>query len=239
MPRPGSELVAVTFGAADPVNLARFWADGLGWEVGGTADRRVELVPTDGTAVTLRFEPLAPDQTSRKRIHLELTTTSDGDQQRTAAELVGLGGRHIDLGQKPEEGHLVLADPEGNELCIIGPTNRFLGECPRFGCINGDGNRATGVFWSQALGYPFTWDQDGETAIRNPDGTGPMLSWGGPPLNPKPGRNRLRPALAIRPGIDPAAELARLVALGATITTEAPGRADLQDPDANDLILEW
>lgn len=237
MDATGSDLVAVVFGAADPATLARFWAHGLGWEVGPTVDGAIDLVPTDGTAVTLRFEPLADDQTSRKRVHLELTTSSDGDQQRTADELVALGGRHIDVGQTPEEGHLVLADPEGNELCIIEPTNRFLGGCPRLGCINGDGTRATGVFWSEALGYPFTWDQDDETAIRNPDGSGPMLSWGGAPLNTKAGRNRIQPVLAVRPGVQPEAELVRFLRLGATLIDRTDTRAHLQDPDANELML--
>ena len=58
-----------------------------------------------------------------------------------------------------------------------------------------DRSRATvrgevGYFWSAALGWPLVWDQDEETAIRAPDGTGPFITWG-PPVAPKIGKNRL------------------------------------------------
>ncbi|MGN6694610.1 MAG: VOC family protein [Aquihabitans sp.] len=233
----GSELTAVVFGAADPPNLARFWARALAWEVDGEATGAVELVPTDGTRLTLRFEPLASDQTSRHRLHLDLTTSSDGDQQRTADELVGLGATHVDYDLGPDERHIVLADPEGNELCLIEPENKWLAGCPRLGAINADGTQATGVFWSEALGWPLIWDQDGETAIRHPDGTGPIISWSGPPLNDKRGRNRIQLQLAHGSETDPDAEVARLVSLGASELARRSDRIDLADPDANELTL--
>ena len=72
----------------------------------------------------------------------------------------------------------MLADPEGNELCIIEPGNSFLAGCGRLGSITCDGSREVGSFWSAALGWPLVWDQDGETAVRAPDGTGPFITWG-------------------------------------------------------------
>ncbi|WP_426574569.1 VOC family protein [Aquihabitans sp. McL0605] len=240
----GSQLVAVCFGAADPAGLARFWAQALRWEVAEATSDGVPLTPTDGTGFTLLFRPLSGDQTSRKRLHLDLTTSSLGDQRGSAEQLVGLGGRHIDIGQTPEEGHLVLADPEGNELCLIGPDNRFLADCPRLGAVCCDGTRAVGVFWSEALGWPLVWDQDEETAVRAPDGTGPMITWGGPPLVPKHGRNRLHLDLAPRPASDPSSEVERLVSLGATRVEEREsrsspggGRVLLADPDGNELTV--
>ena len=236
MPDTGSEIAAVVFGAADPQALARFWARALGWEVGEADRGRVPLVPTDGTRFTVRFDPVVLDQTSRHRLHLDLTTSSDGDQQRTADELVALGGRYADYDLGPDEGHLVLMDPEENELCLIEPENRFLAGCPRLGAVNGDGTRATGVFWSGALGWPLIWDQDDETAVRHPDGTGPIISWGGAPLNDKDGTNRLH--LELRPTGDPERERARLVSLGATERDGAdPGVVLLRDPDGNELAL--
>ena len=240
MSHAGSQLVAVTFGAEDPDALARFWAHALRWEVGPQADEGVGLRPTDGTRFGLRFVPASVDQTSRQRMHLDLTTTSVGDQQESAAELVERGGRHVDIGQTPEEGHLVLADPEGNLLCLIEPDNRFLADCPRLGAVNCDGSRATGVFWSEALGWPLVWDQDEETAIRAPGGTGPVITWGGPPLNPKDGQNRLHLDLAPRSTTTQDAELARLLALGAARSDGNAHPADriaLTDPDGNELCL--
>ena len=236
--------MALSFGAADPAGLARFWAEALRWDVGDGAGDDVWLVPTDETGFTLRFVPATPDQTSRKRLHLDLTTSSPEDQQASADHLVALGGRHVDIGQTSEEGHLVLADPEGNELCLIEPDNGFLADCPRLGAVNGDGTRAVGVFWSEALGWPLVWDQDEETAIRSPDGTGPMLTWGGPPLNEKVGANRLHLDVAPADGGDPHALVDRLLALGATHGGDGDGDTRrhgdglaLLDPDGNELCV--
>ena len=62
-------------------------------------------------------------------MHFDLTSTSLEDQQQTVARSLGLGARHIDIGQRPEDGHVVLADPEGNEFCVIEPGNNFLADC--------------------------------------------------------------------------------------------------------------
>jgi hypothetical protein len=229
------ELVALCVDATDPLGLARFWAEALRWELGDEAAGRVSLVPTDVTSFRMDFLPIATPKLGPNRHHLDLTTTSLDDQRDSAARLVALGGRHIDVGQRPEEGHIVLADPEGNELCLIEPTNRFLAGCPRMGAISCDGTRAVGCFWSAALGWPLVWDQDEETAIQAPDGTGPKITWGGPPVNPKLAKNRLHFAVAPRDA-DRAAEVDRLVALGATRhDLESTGAVVLLDPDGNEL----
>ena len=80
----------------------------------------------------------------------------------------------------------MLADPEGNEFCVIEPGNSFLADCGFIGALACDGSQEVGYFWSEALGWPLVWDQDQETAIRSPHG-GPKITWGGPPLMPKTG----------------------------------------------------
>ena len=233
-------LVALCVDASNPLVLARFWADALRWEVGDETDGRVTLRPTDGTRFRMDFSPAPTPKVGPNRHHLDLTTVSLDDQQDSAARLVELGGRHIDIGQRPEEGHIVLADPEGNELCLIAPGNKFLAGCGRLGAISCDGTREVGYFWSAALGWPLVWDQDGETAIRAPDDTGPKITWGGPPVAPKLGKNRLH--LEVAP-IDHAArpsEVDRLVALGATRVDIGQGAADpvvMADPDGNELCV--
>ena len=123
-------------------------------------------------------------------------TISMNDQRDLVARLVELGARHIDVGQGPDDAHVVLADPDGNELCVIAPGNNFLAGCGRLGAINCDGTKETGYFWSEALAWPLVWDQDEETAIRAPDGTGPLITWSGPPPSsedreePAPSRHR-------------------------------------------------
>jgi predicted enzyme related to lactoylglutathione lyase len=238
-----SRLVALCMDANDPLRLARFWAAALRWEVEEQEDAKVydvALVPTDGTRFEMLFLRVPEEKVGPNRLHLDLTTASIEDQQESAETLVGLGARHIDIGQRPEEGHVVLADPEGNELCIIGPDNNFLADCGRLGAISCDGSRAVGIFWSAALGWPLVWDQDQETAIRAPDGTGPIISWGGPPLIPKARKNRLHLDVAPPPGGDQGAEVERLVALGATRVDIGQGDVTwvvLADPDGNEFCV--
>ncbi len=227
-------LVAVTFDAHDPALVAAFWAGLLGRpmvdDVGGV------LLPGSGTQVGLRFVPSRAPKVDRNRIHLHLTSSSPDDQQRTVAAALGLGATHPDVGQLPEEGHVVLADPEGNELCVIEPGNAFLTGCGFLGEVACDGSRDVGLFWVRALGWPLVWDQDEETAIQSPLG-GTKVAWGGPPVAPRDGRNRQRFHLGVVDG-DLGAEVDRLTALGATrLGSTDDGAVELADPDGNEFSL--
>ncbi len=234
-----SRLVSLVLDAYDPLRLARFWAEALRWEIEETVDE-VGLVPTDGTSFGILFERVAAAKVGQNRNHLDLTTTSLDDQAETVAMLLELGGRHIDIGQSPEEDHVVLADPEGNELCIIGPGNSFLAGCGRLGAINCDGTRRVGHFWSEVLGWPLVWDQDEETAIRPPGGGGPVISWSGPPLIPKLAKNRLHLDIAPLAGDEQATEVDRLIGLGATRVDIGQGDVTwvvMADPDDNEFCV--
>ncbi|GAA3338845.1 VOC family protein [Amorphoplanes nipponensis] len=230
-----SQLVALCFDAYDPPGLADFWAGVLGWEPAGDTTLR----PHDDTGFRLRFRPSAQPRTGPNQFHFDLTSTSLEDQQRTVERALALGARHLDVGQGPEAQQIVLADPEGNEFCVIEPDNKFLAECGFIGALSGDGSRATGYFWSEALGWPLVWDQDEETAIRAPYG-GPKVTWGGPPLRPNTGRERVRFDLAPPAGGDQRAEVERLLALGATRVDIGPGEAGrvvLADPDGHEFCV--
>lgn len=235
-----AHLVALCFDATDPLRLARFWATALHWDIDDGSADEIALVPTDGTAMRVVFRPGAGAKSGQNRIHLDLTTSSIDDQNETVARLLELGGRHADVGQGPEDTHVVLADPEGNELCVLEPDNNFLAGCGRLGAINCDGTRATGCFWSDVLGLPLVWDQDEETAIRVPSPTGPMITWSGPPLIPKLAKNRLQ--LHIAPPVDAGLgeEIDRLLALGATrvdAVARDRDRVVMADPDGNEFCV--
>ena len=235
-----SRLIALCFDANDPLELARFWAAALRWEIGDETVDVISLVPTDGTTFQIDFARVPEKKVGPNRLHLDLTTTSIDDQQDSVARFIELGARHIDIGQRPDEGHVVLADPEGNELCIIEPGNKFLAGCGRLGSITCDGTREVGYFWSATLGWPLVWDQDEETAIRAPDGTGPLITWGGPPLAPKVGKNRLHLDIAPPEHVDQQAEVDRLVALGAARIDIGEGDVDwvvMVDPDGNEFCV--
>ena len=232
-------LISLCFDANDPQGLAGFWAAALGWDVQEESGGEVALVPTDGTRFELLFLSVAEAKTGRNLIHLDLTTTSPADQTGTVERLIALGARPADVGQKGDEGHVVLADPEGNELCIIEPDNRFLAGCERLGSITCDGSPAVGHFWSAALGWPLVWDQDEETAIRAPDGTGPFITWG-PPVPTKSRKNRLHLDIAPPVGGDQAAEVDRLVGLGATRIDIGQGDVSwvvMADPGGNEFCV--
>jgi hypothetical protein len=224
-------LEAVTFDAHDPGTVAGFWAGMLGREA--VPEEHGVLLPGDETQVGLRFVASAREQLGTHRLHLHLTSASLEDQQRQVDRALELGGRHHDVGQTEADRFVVLADPGGNELCVIEPGNNFLAGCGRLGEVTCDGTRAVGLFWSAALDWPLVWDQDEETAIQSPLG-GTKVSWGGPPLVPQDGRNRQRLALVAD---DVSAEVERLVALGATRLEDRDGAAELADPDGNELSV--
>jgi Glyoxalase-like domain len=231
--------VALCFDALEPLRLARFWAGVLGWEPADGLPDEVALVPGDDTGFRIRFLPTRVPKTGRNRMHLDLTSTSPEDQQRTVARSLALGARHVDVGQRPDEPHVVLADPEGNELCVIEPGNEFLADCGFVGALACDGSQEVGYFWSEALGWPLVWDRDQETAIRSPHG-GPKITWGGPPLMPRSGtKDRLHLDLAASEH-DLQVEVDRLLSLGATRVDVGRGdvsRVVLADPDGNAFCL--
>jgi predicted enzyme related to lactoylglutathione lyase len=234
------QLCALCFDAIDPLRLARFWSGVLGWEIADDPSDVVSLLPNDDTGFQLDFAPTRGPKAGPNQMHFDLTSSSLADQQQKVARALGLGARHIDIGQTPEEGHVVLADPEGNEFCVIEPGNNFLADCGLIGAVAGEGSQEVGYFWSQALGWPLVWDQDQETAIRSPLG-GPKITWGGPPLRPKTGKYRLHFDVAPPAGGDQRAEVDRLVSLGASRLDIGQGGdvswVVMADPDGHEFCV--
>ena len=231
-----SHLVSLCFDANDPHRLARFWAGVLDREI---ADDGLMLLPTDDTGFSIEFQPTKEQKAGPNQTHLHLTSTSLEDQQSTVDRALRLGGRHLDIGQSPEDEHVVLADPEGNEFCVIEPDNNFLADCGFLGELACDGSQEVGYFWSEALGWPLVWDQDQETAIQSPSG-GTKIAWGGPPVAPKTGKNRLHLDLAPPAHGDQQAEVDRLVSLGATRIDIGQGEVSwvvMADPDGNEFCV--
>jgi len=234
-------LVALGFDANDPAGLARFWAGVLGRErVVDPDDPDVHvLLPNDGTEFRIEFAPTLEPKTGPNQMHFDLTSTSLEDQQATVARALELGGRHLDIGQGPDADHVVLADPEGNEFCVIPPGNRFLADTGVIGALSSDGTQEVGYFWSKALGWPLVWDQDEETAIQSPSG-GTKISWGGPPVREKTGKNRLHLDLAPPADEDQQTEVERLLSLGARRIDIGQGEVSwevMADPGGNEFCV--
>jgi hypothetical protein len=240
-----SDLEALVFAAHDPAGLAAFWSGVLRRPLDAGATVVLPGVPTE---FPIRFVATTEPKSGPNQVHFDLTSSSLEDQQQTVARALELGGRHLDIGQGADVEHVVLADPEDNEFCVIEPGNSFLAGCGTIGALSSDGSRAVGYFWSRALAWPLVWDQDEETAIQSPGG-GSKISWGGPPVRPKRSRNRLHLHLAPTDAVDPEAEVGRLLALGATRPDRdrreerdgdgcrGQGFTPLLDPDGNELCV--
>ena len=114
------DLVALCIDANDPIVMARFWAAALRWDIEEQWDGDLLLKPTDGTSLEILFEPVPETKVGRNRHHIDLTTESVDDQEETVVRLLELGGRHLDIGQG-DVPWVVMADPDGNEFCILKP----------------------------------------------------------------------------------------------------------------------
>jgi predicted enzyme related to lactoylglutathione lyase len=234
-----TRLATLCFDANDPAHLARFWASALGWEVYDDTHEVIGVLPTDGTRFILDFAPVPEPKTTKNPIHLDLVSESIEHQSEIVKRLLGLGAQHVDVGQDADADHVVLADPEGNEFCVV-LRGEFLADTGFIGAVVFEpAHPATGHFWGRAIGWPVVYDHDGDVAIRAPDGRGPFITFG-PPGVAKAGKNRLHLDLAPHVDDDQATEVDRLIALGARHVDI--GQADvpwvvLADPDGNEFCV--
>jgi predicted enzyme related to lactoylglutathione lyase len=106
--------------AHDLPGLARFWTRALGWKVLSEREREIVIGTDDNAPVGMCFMPVTDPKTVKNRVHLDLTSSVEGRDEEIE-RLVALGARRVDIGQTGAESWTVLADPEGNEFCVIRP----------------------------------------------------------------------------------------------------------------------
>ena len=115
-------LTELVVDCRDPEALAAFWAAVLDYRVlSRDDDGAVEIGPEagfGGAAPTLVFSPVADPAPGEPRLHLDLNAT-DRDQDGELARLLALGATRADVGQAGDASWHVLADPEGNEFCLL------------------------------------------------------------------------------------------------------------------------
>ena len=102
--------------AVDIHALAAWWAEVLGWKPGPTDDGDVMLFAPAGAGPKWLFVAVPDDRIVKNRIHFDFRPD---DQKAEVERVVALGARHVDIGQTGDESWVVLADPEGNEFCIL------------------------------------------------------------------------------------------------------------------------
>jgi catechol 2,3-dioxygenase-like lactoylglutathione lyase family enzyme len=101
--------------SADPAALGQWWADALGWVVVHSSDDEFEIRPEPDRTPGLDFVRLDEVKLAKSRLHLDFRPD---DQHAEVARLLAHGARRVDIGQG-DAPWVVLADPEGNEFCVL------------------------------------------------------------------------------------------------------------------------
>lgn len=115
----------IVIDAHDLPALARFWAEALRWRVLSEREREVVVGPDESAPVGICLMPAAETKTVKNRVHLDLTSAPE-DRDAEIDRLLALGARRVDVGQTGEESWTVLADPEGNEFCVVRPKRTLV-----------------------------------------------------------------------------------------------------------------
>lgn len=111
--------------AHDLRGLAGFWTQALGWQVLSEREREVVIGSDVNAPVGMCFMPVTEAKTVKNRLHLDLTTSAE-DRDDEIERLLTLGARRVDIGQTGAESWTVLADPEGNEFCVVRPKGTLI-----------------------------------------------------------------------------------------------------------------
>lgn len=109
------KIDAVAIDCRDPRALATFWEGALGWRRTEDDPDEVAIEPTDGSVPPLLFLRVPEGKAVKNRLHLDLRPD---DRDAEVARLESLGARRVDVGQG-DVTWVVLADPEGNEFCVL------------------------------------------------------------------------------------------------------------------------
>ncbi|MET0425271.1 MAG: VOC family protein [Actinoplanes sp.] len=189
----GVRPVQVNIKAVDHAAIGRFWAAALDWTVYRTASGLTTYVGPGGgfvwphpVAVGIDVVGVPAGKTATKnRTHLDLATRSPGHQAELVERLLAIGATHAEVGQG-DVPWTVLADPEGNELCVLEPREIYRDTGPIAAVVVDCADpRAMARFWGAALDWNQHEVNDEFASLRSADGAGPYLEFlrtaGGPP----------------------------------------------------------
>jgi glyoxalase superfamily protein len=116
-----ARIAQLTIDVHDVALQSSFWSEALGLRPDTGEDGAAKLYPSDEAPpgnVTIWLQPVSERKQEKLRLHLDLRP-ADGDVEGEVERLIGLGARRADVGQTGEETFTVLADPEGNEFCVL------------------------------------------------------------------------------------------------------------------------
>lgn len=240
--RMNTRLVNLVVDAARPEVLADFWAALLGWTavVEELGEIDVRAPETDGWDLDLVFVPVPEAKEVKNRIHLDLASQTPEHQAELVARALELGGDRVDVGQGAVP-WVVLADPEGNEFCVLEPRERYAGTGAVASIlVDAHEPEQLAAFWAGLTGWPVqAREGDVLVGLRAPSGRGPWLEF----LRTedvKRGKNRVHLDIAPPAGTDHAATVKEVVAAGAAPADlggpALPWRV-LTDPEGNEFCV--
>jgi predicted enzyme related to lactoylglutathione lyase len=237
-----TRLVQIAMNALDDAEVGRFWAEALGWGMASEEPGVTNLEPygfayPDPVAVCIDVIRVPEPKTVKNRVHIDLPSTSAAHQAELVARLQGLGALPVDIGQG-DVPWVVLADPEGNEFCVLEPRPVYLDTGPIAAVVADCADpRAMARFYGEAMDWTVHQVADDFASLRSARGVGPYLEFIRTP-DVKTVKNRVHLDLRPYPDDDQAAEVARLRALGATDVDLGQGDVPwtcLADPEGNEF----
>ncbi|KAA5826519.1 VOC family protein [Saccharopolyspora hirsuta] len=167
--------VVVEFSAQEPQRLARWWADALDWDLDAGSGTTVRPV---GPGVELRFVPGATAKTGKNGVHLDLRSGSHDDQNKIVERLFNAGARFADIDQSSDVPWVVMADIEGNELCVLEPRKVYERTGPVAAVVvDTPDPRALARSWAEITGMDLTGDSPEFSALHPTSGEGPHLEF--------------------------------------------------------------
>jgi predicted enzyme related to lactoylglutathione lyase len=239
-----TRLVHLAIDARDTSAQAAFWAAALGWEVGLDEPAEAGVWPAGFSypgpeAVPLVFVPVPEPKIGKNRVHLDLATESTAHQAELTERLRDLGAVPVDIGQG-DVPWVVLADPEGNEFCVLEPRPIYSDTGP-VAAIVVDSAVPAGLadFWLRASGWHLHDGDGGIVALRSPADAGPYLEFL-PSFDPKRVKNRVHLDVAPTKGDEHAAAVESLLRVGAVradIGQRDVSWAVLADPEGNEFCV--
>jgi hypothetical protein len=232
-----TRLYSVVVDAIDFKEQVRWWATALGRPIAGERDDEAWIQLEDGPE--LLFAPISEPKFVKNRVHLDLVSHSDEEQRAIVNRLLSLGAAHTDIGQG-DVPWSVLADPEGNEFCVLEPRDAYA-DTGAVGAIVVDTHdvRRLTSFWREASGWLVLETQPWGSRLRAGHGRGPYLE----PTRmegTKTVKNRVHLDVAPLMGDDQDAEAHRLVSLGARRIDIGQGQVPwivMADPENNEFCI--
>ena len=243
-----TRMVHMVFDAVEPVRLARFWAAALGWEMeretAADGSEAANVLPAgysypDPVAQALVLLPVGEPKKAKNRVHLNLATQSAAHQAAEVDRLLSLGAVPADVGQGDVPWR-VLADPEGNEFCVLdtgtayrntGPVAAIVADCTDLDVM--------ADFWELAAGWTRRGVADGRVMLRSPRDIGPFLELQRVP-EVKAVKNRVHVDVAPGKGEDLAGAVRLLREAGAVPADIGQGDVDwevMADPEGHEFCV--